>query len=619
MRAIACIFLLVMLAPSLCLGAEQIPDTALSKLVTIECANARLHTVVEQLSEQSGIAIRCGRDGRDWQVRDIPVTVCAKDIPLGRLLKSISASTHLLLSKEQTGQTTIYRIWRDSKRRKELDDFFKAKDAADLAGIAWDWDAVCKLKDSAASDDRTIEQYRNLGAILSSLGPDSKSRVMSGGYIKCATANLAESARGSMGNMLQGLMTVFQPNVPSLTVDDMQRSGMAVYLDRDDLGRLGAWVATGVDILNSNGDVEKAFICRFPAMSDRAVKQKVVDGSERPAQPKPPAFQAPDGDWKELVCDEAWNMPMLQAKVSLEAPKDKDQVTVGNLLAALSKASGLTIVCEDFASHRRIPSPARLYAKDTTVKAVLQGLSYRSPARLSQADFVWRINEKDKAIIGTSDTWPFHHINLVSEGFLTYLKDKLNGDGVDLDDYLKVMALERGQMEEWIKYSPDLQILDAYGQPSHKEFWALYDSLSPLQKAQARTDAGLPMANLQPAYVAYLISRYNRNEADKAHHHPLSKSEPKEFPYDEQSIASLVMKVKKENRPQVRTSWSRGSGESLETSNWPLGPFMVDTYEMTIEVTQNGQMRTLNLGGPMGLPFRSPEREKALGVKPVEQ
>jgi hypothetical protein len=393
---------------------------------------------------------------------------------------------------------------------------------------------------------------------------------------------------------------------------------MAVYLDRDNLGKLCAWVSTGVDIVNSAGDIAKTFICKFPVVSDRAVKQNVVDRSERPAQPETPTLQMPDGDWTELSHSMGWDMSMLQAKISLEAPKDKDAITVGSLLAALSKASGLTIICEDFASHRKIPSPARLYAKDTTVKAVLQGLDHSSPAGMSQARFVWHVNEKDKVILGTFENWPFHHINLVSEGLLDYLKDKLSGDGVDLDDYLKVVALERGQREEWITYSPDLQILDAYGQPSHKEFWALYDSLSPQQKARAQTDAGLPMANLQPAYVAYLISRYNQNEADKAHHHPLSKSEPTEFPYDDSSIASLVMKVKKKTGSQSRVYWSSGSGEFQETSTWPLGSFTVDTYEMTIEVTQNGETRALSLGGPTGLPFRSPEREKALGIKPAK-
>ena len=597
-------------------------DSRLAQPVTIECVNTRLHVVLAQLDEKTGVAIRSGRDNRDWQVRDIPVTVCAKDMPLGKLLKTIATSTHLLLSKEQVGQTTIYRIWRDAKRRKELDDYFKAKDTANLAGIAWDWDAVCKLKDIPASDgssDHQMEMDRNLAGLLSSLGPEGKNKVMQGGYVRCTLANTPESMHGYMNKILQGILVSFPSAPQTLTPGDTQRSGMTVYLDRDNKGELRLWFAAGVDFVTSETRSSgQKCIEVSPVTSYNAAQQKSVDRAERPAQPKMPTHQMPDGDWRELAGREAWDLPVLQTKVSLEVPKDKDAITCGGLLAALSKATGFAVVCEDFASHKRVPSPAGLFAKDTTIKAVLQALDRSSAGGMPQARFVWHINVKDKVILGTSDSWTSHHINLVSEGFLAYLMDKLSGDGVNLDDYLKIMALEKGQVDEWIRYAPDFAILDAYGHPSHREFWMLYDSLSPQQKAQAQTEAGLPMRDLQPAYMAYLLLCYNQSEADKAHHNPFMGSEPKEFPYDDQSVADLVMKVAKKMELRSRNSWSTGQGESQVTSTWPLGSFTVDTYEMTIEVTQNGETRALSLGGPTGLPFRSPEREKALGIKPAK-
>ena len=69
---------------SVCAGADDTAgaDSRLAKPVTIECTNVRLHTVLERLSDETGVRLNCGRRKDDWQVRDIPVVVCVKDVPL---------------------------------------------------------------------------------------------------------------------------------------------------------------------------------------------------------------------------------------------------------------------------------------------------------------------------------------------------------------------------------------------------------------------------------------------------------------------------------------------------------------------------------------------------------
>ena len=54
----------------------------------------RLKTVIEDLSSTTGVKISCGKTKDDWRVRDIPVVVCVKDMPLGKVLRAIADATH---------------------------------------------------------------------------------------------------------------------------------------------------------------------------------------------------------------------------------------------------------------------------------------------------------------------------------------------------------------------------------------------------------------------------------------------------------------------------------------------------------------------------------------------
>ena len=77
-------------------AAEE--DSRLSQPVTITFTNGRLYAVIDEIAKTTGVDIRCGKDNKDWPVRDIPVIVCVKDMPLGKLLRLIADSTHLVFT-----------------------------------------------------------------------------------------------------------------------------------------------------------------------------------------------------------------------------------------------------------------------------------------------------------------------------------------------------------------------------------------------------------------------------------------------------------------------------------------------------------------------------------------
>ena len=66
-------------------------DARLAQPVSCESGYKRLHYVIEDLAAKTGVSIRCGSNNQDWQVRDLPVVVSAREIPLGKLLEGSQA------------------------------------------------------------------------------------------------------------------------------------------------------------------------------------------------------------------------------------------------------------------------------------------------------------------------------------------------------------------------------------------------------------------------------------------------------------------------------------------------------------------------------------------------
>lgn len=69
-------------------------DARMTRKITYFSGRTRLHYVTEGIARQTGVTIRCGKDKNDWPVRDLPITVCANDIPAGKLLQAVADATH---------------------------------------------------------------------------------------------------------------------------------------------------------------------------------------------------------------------------------------------------------------------------------------------------------------------------------------------------------------------------------------------------------------------------------------------------------------------------------------------------------------------------------------------
>ena len=132
---------------------ETEPDDRLKQTITLDCVNARLHTAIEQIAAPTKVTINAGISKDDWKTRDVPILVCARDIPLGNLLKGLADTAHLLWSGSKGDDGVLkYRVWRDRKWQDQLDAYKEAKSAARTALANYDWDVMTKIKDLPETD-----------------------------------------------------------------------------------------------------------------------------------------------------------------------------------------------------------------------------------------------------------------------------------------------------------------------------------------------------------------------------------------------------------------------------------------------------------------------------------
>ena len=95
------------------------PDTRLAQKVTYQAARKTVSAILAELTKQTGVTLKAGINGQDWQVRDRKMNVFVKDVSVGDLMKSIARVMKFEWASGGKGDARTYRIFMD--RRTLLD------------------------------------------------------------------------------------------------------------------------------------------------------------------------------------------------------------------------------------------------------------------------------------------------------------------------------------------------------------------------------------------------------------------------------------------------------------------------------------------------------------------
>lgn len=125
-KKIAAALMIVMLLCTAAIAVEQqsaAPDTRLNQKVTYQAKGQPLYKVLGELTGMTKVKMTCGKNDKDWQVRDRKVTIFIKDMPLKDLQRNLAGVLHFTWGKGQdkTDNAYTYRLFQDLKQRKEED------------------------------------------------------------------------------------------------------------------------------------------------------------------------------------------------------------------------------------------------------------------------------------------------------------------------------------------------------------------------------------------------------------------------------------------------------------------------------------------------------------------
>ncbi len=616
---------LAMSGLSLSLPPPEDYDGRLQTLVKADFHQERLHRVVAALAKAGGVTIYCGRDASDWQVRDIPVTVCADGVPLGTVLSSLADATHLRLRAVKISDKTAYRIEEDPAITAKINSYVQAGQDYGVAIKNWQWDAVARLKDLPPS---VLSRMRDgmggaaaaMSRIIDGLGPEKKAALMSGRPIRLDYSSESSSDQQRLRDFVLAVTDMQNQQIPDrnlVTTDDMLHEvRLTIYPEDQSVGFY----------LSNSGPGQLPDQPR--PVSERLSKDelKSLGLPPRPSMPVPPeAKPAMLGllriDWSP------GQKGFLDTELTVEVPKGKKpaDLTAADFMAAVSRSTGYTVIADDRISHANTQHDIQpLAGKQTTVGKVLDAIA-RCPCTPGMQ---WWYLPSAKLILGTPRDWLEAKQNLVPESYLTYVRDKLAGDGLELDDCLEIISLTEGQRDDWMIFGHGFDALLTLAHNwDFKSLWPFYYGLTADQKSRAASPDGLPLAEVDSRYVAASL--------DKAVNELLrSRFTPRADETDEQRIMALAAKPSALSNLTLMLIKKnvRREGKGFADYDGPItdfGPTPRHTYSLELSGTVDGKEVSVAspssaLGGMGVFPIYSYERQEELvkqrlNVRPADK
>lgn len=502
-------------------------DARLAQKVTCEIGYARLSDVAESLKKTSGVSIYAGQNTKDWRVRDIPMVVCVKDIPLGKLLRLIAGTAHVSLTAERvkgdSRQDATYRFYRKPPDQAAIKKSLDAVADANRKLARWAWDTLVAYAGMPETNVPAIPATNGTGTIgsptiraaselLRSFGTVTRDKVFSGtpAYIsydenprpmdalfEIAYAELQKTVR-SQGEQWDVVWTDRPEDKRSSTVRVRREespapdAGLGISLQ-------GAWIKCDDSYMSMPWAAEPVRMAKAVAAT-KELKLAPPPDVESVLNPSDPF---PEPGFVQIDPEHDARTPPLDRKVTLKPDPACPYPTLAQRLVMLAKASGLNIVAEDFSSHRR---PGQSTAKreasaERTVAAILAEIN---PVRGHRPK--WFVDSNDGVIVRWSDEWRKRHHNLVSRSLLDGITAKREADGAELDDVAPLLGLSCGQFLEWVEGTreyPALETCESQGNP----VWKLYSALTAEDRAAAKTEKGLPLDRFDTQWLSeFLLS-----------------------------------------------------------------------------------------------------------------
>lgn len=512
------------------------PDKRMAEKVSYSAKHIRLSEAVAQVAKSTGVIVSCGKNQLDWRSRDVPVTVCAKKLPLGVLLRALARATHCILSAQRSDSTYTYRICYETKLAEQLANWWPARESYSKTIAAYDWEAAIQLpdvpdgefkvldKDAAVSAEK-LNFAKRICELFRALGSQYRDRAVSGERISLQPGTAPPALRQPINAVLQAADRVVlawdRPNVGNPEAPNARSNAIS----GDELEKCTVTISAP-----GPGDAdETSSICVLAFLPGAsAVTQLISPGEVLKPESAEKRFGSAPRLNTPVEDDPKWNVDYrnsideasdLKAQVDLSDQSKSTESDIAAVYAAMADRAGYSIVIEDW-----------WYLRDENAGHSYDDIRFGGQRtwsdRFARTD--WKSVQPDKAlkdwgyykcyldareklILGIDNAWSLRHLGLIPASLYDSAARKLSSDGVYADDLAPFLALNAVQWQESVKNSKDLGEITQHADWPANPLWRFYSELSAADMSAARSPQGLPLAQYDPQAIGNAI-----NEACKA-------------------------------------------------------------------------------------------------------
>ncbi|MEN6520567.1 MAG: hypothetical protein ABFD46_05385 [Armatimonadota bacterium] len=601
--------------------AAEKSDTRLSKKITYYSGYVRLSDAVAEISKLSGIKIAAGISRNDWQVRDMPVVVCANDIEVGKLLNLMTDAYYLALKKTDVDGETLYRFYRPKVYQDLLSKYNDNIANLEMQRELYRWKLfnwMASLSDeevekvyneaNAVSPDCTraygpgtsrlgYDEIVSYSRLIKAIGDEGMSRLLNGEEII-----LSVKQGGDIGKMVQDFVlqkkeifdvtgnydanrevetidsngvrrkvrTIYEPVTP-----DLENAQIAFKLDASNGLSLNSSVSAGPfhsmgflgDVLSFSSALDRLSISKSTKQQSAPNNTKqplTAADSNRPVFPKHP--EQPTFEMRFLKA--ATNDKLEPDKKYQFNKMDNKTILLADVLTEISKTTGRSILADDYMDH-----------KDTlpdAYKDIFNGKKSLVDVKWSlgiKRVFKWYISEENKLIDLKAWSWADRYNNLVPKASFADWLSSARSSGLELYDFLAMWRLTDGQELDWICFVKDLHRFVSAKYMTHAALLNILAAMS-VDDLNTAYGSGIYLANIANLDTEQLKELFNSLPAE---------SRP------EVDISKLYMKLVEDTKQDY---------DGLERH----------TY--TVEI--HGGKEPVKFSFNVAFPIYSPDREKEL-------
>lgn len=492
-------------------------DARLAQKVTYEARRKTMLKLMDELAEQTGVALKVGQNSKDWQVRDRKMSIFAKDVPLASLMNSIARVMKFKWSREGKDGAYIYRIYMD--RRTLLDAETRLQREEERIKKAQSRKREETFNRFAEASAMTPEQLEKLkeespflyvaakSGVADSLGsffgqvPAAAEALASGQEMSMNAGMLSPAAQQNMIRAMRDLHGIesklgggrrdfpedIADNLNSVTVninshmEEMRSRPEAAFM----LGMIefqGGGRHFGVPLIDPESAMGK--------MIGKLVLRSLDEGkpiNEVAKDIQGEFMQAVISDIKSVDVGEKSpehaDEPALHEKVNLKPKTNR----LDDIQAALAEASGLSVVSDYFGRGDMMP----LGSQEGELKTVLDRIGDASRYNWEKRGQVIEFRHKD---------WYRKRASQIPEAWLETWRKTLKDTGtLDVPDLAQMAVLSMEQINDNIMDDPTLMSSGLMGVIfSNREVLRLYAGLSGSQQAMMFTEGGLDLRTLTP-------------------------------------------------------------------------------------------------------------------------